>query len=143
MTFSRWHSYELLMYILSIVGSSNIIITTFGLSEEAIRALQKLKNNGYIKHITVIINLSARTYKKKLLVYLNNIADEILLQNIHAKIFLIQNDKLNVVVNQSANFSTNPTNEAGYLSTKEKDIKDFCSFLEQTKKISIKYGRTN
>lgn len=138
MTFSKWHSYELLLYILSYTGISSVTVTTFGLSEEAIRALQRAKKEGYIKNVTIIINLSARKYKKKLLFYLENIADIVYLQNIHAKLFLIEGEDFNCVVNQSANFSTNPTNESGYISAKQKDIIKYTNFIDNTIKISKK-----
>ena len=138
MTFGKWHSYELLLYILSFTGVSDVVITTFGLSEEGIRAIQRAKKEGYINKVTIIINLSARIYKKKLLYYLENVVDEIWLQNIHAKIFLIKGENFDCIVNQSANFSTNPTNESGFISTKPKDILKYSNFIDKTIEISKK-----
>ena len=143
MTFGKWHSYELLLYILSFTGESKVTITTFGLSEEGIRALQRAKKEGYISELTIIINLSARLYKKKLMFYLKNVADSIFLQNIHAKLFYIDNEKFSVIVNQSANFSTNPTNESGFVSTSLKDISLYKNFINLTLKLSKPFNINN
>jgi len=112
----KWHSYELLLYLLFISGPGNVIVTTFGLSEEAIRALNKAKQAGYIKKLTLILNKSSKQFKKPLLYFLKNIADETYFTLIHAKIFLISNNDFKITVNQSANFSTNPTIESGIVT---------------------------
>lgn len=123
-TFGEWHSYELLLYLLSFMGKCYVIITTFGLSEEGIRALDKAKKAGYIEKLVIIINTSSNRYKLSLLNFLKNIADEIYQVNIHAKIFYLKNEKRELIVNQSANFSRNSTFETGYVSS-EIDVVNF------------------
>lgn len=138
-TFKKWHSYELLLYFLSIAGPSDIIVTTFGLSEEGIRALMRAHQHGYINRLIVIINSVSRKYKNKLLFFLENIGAEIYMENVHLKLFLIENDNWNITVNQSANFSRNPTIESGVIFNDKDTYSIYFQYFKKIKNSAKKW----
>ena len=138
-TFKQWHSYELLLYLLSIAGPSEIVITTFGLSEEGIRALMQAHRHGYINRLTVIINSVARKYKNKLLHFLENIDAEIYMENVHLKLFLIENKNWHIIVNHSANFSRNPAIESGIIFNDKDTYSLYFQYFQKIKNSAKKW----
>jgi hypothetical protein len=116
-TQARWSSHELLLYLLSCSGKSDVVITSFSISDEIIRTLINATENDYINDLQLILNTSVKRNKTSLLLFANKALSYIALANNHMKLTLIENDKFKIVVNQSANLTINPAFESGMICT--------------------------
>lgn len=110
-----WSSYDLLLYLLSLTGKADVILTSFSISDITIRSIKKAIDTGYINSIDLILNTSIRKNKLELLFFAGNVVNRICLANSHSKIILIENDDWKISVNQSANASVNNNEEAGVI----------------------------
>lgn len=116
-TQGRWSSFELLLYLLTLTKKADIIITSFSISDEFLRFLEKAKKENLINSITGIFNVAILKYKIDLLQFASKIFDKIYIGNTHKKIFLIKNERFNITVNQSANCTYNNQSESGIICT--------------------------
>jgi len=116
-TQARWSSHELLLYLLSCSGKADVIITSFSISDEIIRTLINASENDFISDLQLVLNTEVKRNKTSLLMFANKAVSYIALANNHMKLTLIENDKIKIVVNQSANLTKNPAFEAGVICT--------------------------
>lgn len=117
-----WSLHELLEFILNQTGSAHVRIASFALSEVAVRAFGRLKDENKIRSLECIFDKSCRRTKFDLLNFCQSIAEVRLLEN-HAKLILIENNNWQVAINTSANFTTNQRYEAGVITTIPSDFK--------------------
>jgi hypothetical protein len=116
-TQARWSSHELLLYLLYCAGKSDIIITSFSISDEVIRTLINASENDLINNLQAVLNTEVKRNKTSLLMFANKAITSIALSNNHMKLTLIESDKLKITVNQSANLTKNPAFESGVICT--------------------------
>lgn len=115
----KWSMHELLLYLLFFTGPAKVWITTFSISEVAIRSFLGSIDKKLITELNLLIDFSTRKNKLDLTFFANNVVNQVKLANNHSKIILIENDDWKVVVNGSANMSPNMRYEAGVISTIE------------------------
>lgn len=113
----RWSMYQLLTYLLNITGPAKVWVTSFSISESALRSFLKTNQAGMIKELHCLFDNACKKNKLDLLYFANNIVSEIRLTANHSKLILIENEQWNVVVNGSANMSPNIRIEAGVICT--------------------------
>lgn len=105
---------ECLIYLLKLIGPSDVMIATWSISELAMRQLLILKEKGIVKSCRFLVDPRVKVRNPKPL--------QILQQNFpyalvkcHAKVTLIQSAEHHVVIVSSANLSRNPRIERGII----------------------------
>jgi hypothetical protein len=114
---SEFQLYHLLEFILEETGQSNVILTTFSVSEEFVRKLLQMKESGLIQTLAVIADHRTAVKALRLTLFTNNIAEELLLGNNHAKVILAQNRDWKVSVVTSQNQTRGNRIECGMICT--------------------------
>ncbi len=112
-----WSMYELIDYILDHIPPSDVILTSFSLSEDSVRHLLHLKETGKIKSITALFDPSVRKTKTPLLYFADKVFDKIRLHANHTKIVLFENSINPLVLSGSANLGKNRRLETGVIDT--------------------------
>jgi hypothetical protein len=115
----RWSMHDLLMWILQQTGKADICISTFSISEAAIRSFFYAKETEQMGRLDCLFDHTISRHKLALLMFADNTADSIRLTNNHSKIMLVGNDQWKVTVVASANMTPNPRKEAGVIFTQE------------------------
>ncbi len=113
---SEFSMHQLLEFLLSISGPATVRISSFSLSEVALRSFVRLMDNGTIMQLQCLLDLSVRRHRLGLLFFASNVVTGIALAKNHAKIILIENDTFHWVVVGSANLNENDKIEAGIVS---------------------------
>jgi hypothetical protein len=109
--------HELLEFLLTKTGPASVRITSFSITEAAVRSFLNLMEAGVILRLECLFDISVKRHKLGLLYFVNNVASSIALAKCHAKLILIENDKWRISVIGSANFQVNDKIEAGVIST--------------------------
>ena len=134
---SEFQLYHLLEFIFEQTGSANVILTTFSVSEEFVRKLAQLKESGLISSLAIIADHRTAVKALRLTLFTNNIAEELLLGNNHAKVVLVQNKDWKVSVITSQNQTRGNRIECGVICTLPEIYDDLLKSIaeEQTKMI--------
>lgn len=115
-TGGQWNMHDLLGYLVSITGCADIFFTTWAISEDAVRYLIYLKEQGLINNIKTVFDYKCKEQKTQAyLLAKNNF--ETVLAKIHAKVLVIKNDEWAITVMGSANWTRNPRAERQLLCT--------------------------
>ena len=112
-----WSMHDLLLYLLEITGPAKVWLSTFSLSEAAIRAIHLAIDKGYITEIHCLFDHTIRKHKLGLLFFASNTVSNIAITANHSKLILIENDHWKISVVGSANMTPNPRKEAGVILT--------------------------
>ena len=134
---SEFQLYHLLEFILEQTGAANVILTTFSVSEEFVRKLSQMKTDGLINSLVVVADHRTAVKALRLTLFTNNIAEQLMLGNNHAKVLLIENRSWKVSVVTSQNQTRGNRIECGMICTHQ-DIYDSLLISianEQTKMI--------
>ena len=114
---SDFQLYHLLEFVLEQTGPANVTLTTFSVSEEFVRKLAQMKNSGFISRLTIIADHRTAVKALRLTLFTNNIAEELLLGNNHAKVILVENSEWKVSVVTSQNQTRGNRIECGMICT--------------------------
>lgn len=112
-TGGQFSMHELLTYLLYITGKADVTFCTWTITETPARAVKNLMDNGLIGSLTCLLDHRVKIRAAKQVVFLENIADKVVLTKVHAKVTLIENEDWAIAVISSANFSKNLRLEAG------------------------------
>lgn len=108
-------THELIAHLLEETGPAKVRISSFSITETAIRSFLRLQESGLITSMTCLFDLSVKRYRVGLLFFASNVISEIGMTNIHAKLAFIENENWKVVVITSANLNINDKKEAGVI----------------------------
>ncbi len=135
---SEFQLYHLLEFILEQTGPARVILTTFSVSEEFVRKLVQMKNSGLISRLAVIADHRTAVKALRLTLFTNNVAEELLLGNNHAKVMLVENGSWKVSVVTSQNQTRGNRIECGMICTLPEIFNDLLKAIsvEQTKMIN-------
>lgn len=111
----EWSMHQLLEYLLGISGPARVWISSFSITEVAIRSFLKLQERGLIEELHCLFDLTVKRHKAGLLFFANNVVSEISISKCHAKLILIQNKKYTISVVGSANFNINDKKEVAVI----------------------------
>lgn len=138
----NWNLHDLLDYLLSLSGEANVLISSYSISEASVREFLRLKEEGCIMSLRVLLDLSVKSQKGSLLFFANNVADEIRLAANHSKIIIIEGETRFFTVLSSANFTVNPRYECGFITTDNDALEFFKNKLSQAfeKALPLHYG---
>jgi hypothetical protein len=103
--------------ILNQIGTSELLITSFSISEEFIRSMYRLKRKGLISKSGLVIDSRAALKIAKVMPFACNVFDDIYLSNNHSKVLLFSNDQSHVSVCTSQNQTRGNRNESGMITT--------------------------
>ena len=115
MSDNDFSTHELIAHLLEQTGPARVRISSFSITETAIRSFIRLQEEGLITSLTCLIDLSVKRYRIGLLFFASNVVNEIGMTNIHAKMVFIENENWKVVVVTSANLNNNDKKEAGVI----------------------------
>ena len=122
-TAGNWNAHELLEHLLQITGPSKVYLTTWAMSENPVRAILNLIDQGLITELNCVFDLKVQDRAPKVFQLIQGITSRVRLVHCHAKVFVIQNDSWGISNNGSANWTRNPRMEAGVLSADPKVAK--------------------
>lgn len=113
-TLGRFSSHDLLLYLLKQTGPADVLVSTWSISELAIRNIVKKHDEGLIKSIAFLIDPRVKVRNPKPLQMLAaNFTYK--LKACHAKVTTIENDSWNISIVSSANMTNNPRIERGII----------------------------
>lgn len=111
----QWSLHELISWLLQQIGPADVMVTSFGLSETAIRSFLQLIDAGLIKSLQCLFDISTKKNKFDLLMFAQNVSGKIYLNSNHSKLILLENEKYKIIIQSSANLTVNRRFEAGML----------------------------
>ena len=135
-TFSsgKWSSHELLAYVLIQTGPADVWITTWSCTEEPLRMLVKMKQNGMINNIRCLFGDRVPVMSPNAWQLAKYNFTDIKLSHCHAKVQVIRNEQWGVVIMGSANFTINPRWEAGVVCCDKNVADEFAKGIDEAMK---------
>jgi hypothetical protein len=112
----KWSLYHLLSHVLLFTGPADVRISSFSLSENAIRSFINDKESGLLKSITLLFDISIPRRKMDLMLFAHDVFSEIRLLPNHSKVILIDGNVKACIIS-SQNLTPNPRLEAGVVFT--------------------------
>ena len=113
----HWSMHDLFTALIHKTGPANVYLSTFSLSEVAIRSLYNASKDGLILKLECLVDIRVKRHKMGLLNFAGHLVDKITLANCHAKILILENDDWKVAVVASNNFTVNVRYESGSIIT--------------------------
>lgn len=113
---AEFSMHNLLESLIELTGPASVKITSFSITEDAIRAFHRLSEDRKITDLHCIFDHSVRRHRLGLLFFALNVSTEVALTKNHAKIILIENDVWKITVVSSSNFNVNDKIEAGIVT---------------------------
>lgn len=113
-----WSMHELLEYLLGISGPAKVWISSFSITEVAIRTFLNLQETGQITNLSCLFDFTVKRHKTGLLFFANNVVSDITISKCHAKLILIENADCTIAVVGSANFNINDKKEVAVIHFK-------------------------
>lgn len=117
----KTQSIQMITKFLEIMGPSELILTSYSVSDRLLNFLLACKNNGLITRLTLIIDWKVKLSNASLANFAQSISDDFGLDDVHAKLWLFKSEKETLSVVSSQNINHNPRKEAGTI-TKEPHI---------------------
>ena len=115
-TAGNWNAHELLEHLLKITGPAKVYLTTWAMSENPVRAILNLIDQGLITELNCVFDLKVQDRAPKVFQLIQGITSRVRLVHCHAKVFVIENESWAISNNGSANWTRNPRMEAGVIS---------------------------
>lgn len=122
LTNGAWSSHQLLEKILRTVGASNVIMTTWAITEKPIRTLYKLKNEGLIIKLGGLFDKKVRSHNPKAYGFAKEVFDRIEESSCHAKVTIIENKNWNIAIVSTANYTVNKRIEVGTIRCNKESV---------------------
>jgi len=106
---------DLLTLLLEKIGSCNVTISTYAISELAIRRLFILRQKNLITNLVFLLDKRNVVHKEAALNFLKQFADDVILADNHSKVTVLQNENYNLSIVSSMNYTRNPRIESGVI----------------------------
>jgi hypothetical protein len=114
---ASWSLHDLDRHLIGFIGPAALWATTWSFTQRAADKLIAWRTEGLITQIRLLVDWSVQVQHPGLIAVGKTYLDRIAIENIHAKTFVLRNESWAVSYTGSANFTTNPRIECGYLST--------------------------
>jgi len=125
--------HELIEHVLRHYNQPAIVtLSSFSITEEAVRTIINLRDDGLIHEISCLFDTSVKHHKLRLLFFGLNVVDHVYLTENHSKIVLFQFVDHLVTVIGSANLNKNHKIEAGIVMNSEADFNFFYNKLTKS-----------
>lgn len=116
---------DLIEYILLQTGPADLYISTWAASSDGLKKTFEFLNNKMLRNVRFMIDTGAKQYRDNQFgILLDKFGDCIRTTRIHAKFFVIRNEKFDIVVRTSANLNKNLRLE-NFEIDENKDFADF------------------
>jgi hypothetical protein len=110
-----WSMHQLLEYLLRVSGPASVWISSFSITETAIRSFLQLQEKGLIQELHCLFDFTVKRHKIGLLFFLHNVVTDVVVTKCHAKLILIENENYTIAVVGSANFNINDKKEVAII----------------------------
>lgn len=137
---ARWSSYQLLNHFLQLTGPADVWLTTYGISEMAMRQITLQKQAGNILELNIVFSDEVKRKKPAEVQIAMSIATRYNMYPCHAKIIAIRNASYHVLIVSSMNLNRNNKLEAGSITTHVETVN---GFITQLNKILCSSQKTN
>jgi hypothetical protein len=112
---ANFSSYQLLNTLLDQFGPSDVWITSYGISETALRAISARKQTGLIKDLHFVFSDHVKRIKPREMQIAESIATKFCYYPCHAKIIVVRNQNKSATIISSMNMNRNNKLEAGFI----------------------------
>lgn len=110
-----WSMHDMLIGLLMITGPADVYLSSYAFSEYPARLIADHMKRNIIKSLYCIIDKRLDVRSASALTIIKNIATRLELVQTHAKVTVIENDKIMLAVIGSANYTTNKRYETGVI----------------------------
>lgn len=114
-TAGDWSMHDLLIGLLYISGPASVYLSSYTFSEHPARIIADLKARKIITELHCLIDSRSDKRSGSALTLVRDCATRCKLVNTHAKITIVENEKIRIVVIGSANYTTHKRYEAGVI----------------------------
>jgi len=135
----QWSLHDLFTALIHKTGPAKVYLSTFSLSEVAVRSLYNASKDGLITHLQCLVDIRVKRHKLGLLNFAGHLVDTITLANCHAKILILENDAWKIAVVASNNFTVNIRYESGSIITVPGIVESYKQCLLDAIKTGIPY----
>lgn len=136
----EWAIHEVLPTLLSTIGPASVRIATFSISEDSLRSLFFLTEEGQITSLRMLLDTTVKRHKIDLLLFAANISPEIRIDSCHAKVLLVENERYKFGIIGSANLNLNHRWEAGVYFTAGSHFDYFSEAFNQAYENAMSYA---
>jgi hypothetical protein len=112
----KTQSIDLLSYLTAISPGAVLYITSYSVSERLLNFLHLLKEKGIVEKLYILIDWKIKLSRPDLANYAESVADGFKVCNIHGKIWLLDNGKIQISHISSTNLNYNPREESGVIT---------------------------
>lgn len=130
-THGRWSIHQIVKQIIDRIGTVDIYISTWTITEEPLRVLYKLKTSGKIGNLYCLFDNRIKERTPKSYQFCSQFANKIGLAKSHAKVTILENSEWSVTINSSMNWSKNPRTEAGIIICSKKSAEFHKKWINQ------------
>ena len=132
--------HHVLPILLSARGASAVKIATFSVSEDSLRPLFFLADEGKIHDLKLLLDTTVKRHKLDLLLFAVGITPEIRIDSCHAKVLLVENEQYKFGIVGSANMNQNHRWEAGFYFTAGSHFDYFTQIFNEAYQNAIPYA---
>lgn len=136
----EWAIHEVLPTLISAIGPASVKIATFSISEDSLRPLFFLTEDGKITGLQMLLDTTVKRHKIDLLLFAANISPEIRIDSCHAKVLLVENEQYKFGIVGSANLNQNHRWEAGFYFTAGKHYDYFAKEFDKSFENAMNYA---
>lgn len=108
-----WSMHDMLIGLLMISGPADVYLSSYAFSEYPARLIGDLVDRKAIKKLFCLIDKRLDVRSASALTIIRNVATKLQLVQTHAKVTVIENDKIMIVAIGSANYTSNKRYETG------------------------------
>ena len=112
-----WALHDLLRYVLMQTGPADVDAFTWSISIPGATQIINLIDRGQIRRFSFIAHMMMKKWSAAATQMLKKHTERLHLSHIHAKGFILSNEKWRISVISSANYTNNPAIEGGIIST--------------------------
>jgi len=120
----EWSLHNTIAHVAEQIGPCDAWIATWSISEDAVRQLVKMRLDGKIRRMTMLVDWRVRTRRPGAAALAKENTDRIRVANCHAKAAVLRNDEYAVAIVTTANLTNNPRTEV-YVLVEDDDIAAF------------------
>lgn len=124
-------THELIEHLLKQTGPAAVRISSFSITEIAIRSFLRLRESGLITELTCLFDLTVKRHRLGILFFTSNIVNEVRLAKIHAKLIFIDNADWNLVVITSSNLNVNDKMEVGLVISNPEEYRFYSDCFDK------------
>jgi hypothetical protein len=135
----EWAIHDVLPILLEQIGTAEIKIATFSISEDSLRPLFFLVENGSISELTMVLDMTVKRHKLDLLLFASNITPSIRIDSNHSKILLVKSNTHAFGIVGSSNLNQPRRYEAGFYFSAGTHFDFFNSMFDKMYNEAIPY----